>query len=264
MKELQVSSKIKEIIDKKTYVVDDVGMSANQVLIFEDMVLKIEDDSESVRKQVQLMKWLDGEISVPHVIEYEEYNGKCYLLMSKMGGVMSCDDYYLEHPEILIKALTDGLKMLWRVDISECPVVRDLDGVLKEARLRVDNNMVDIDNVDPDTFGENGFESPEHLLEWLENNRPPFEPVFSHGDYCLPNVFLENGQIKGFIDLGRAGIGDKWNDIALCYRSLKHNFEGVYGGKRYENFNPELLFEALGIEPNWEKIRYYLLLDELF
>ena len=170
MKELQVSSKIKEIIDKKTYVVDDVGMSGNQVLIFEDMVLKIEDDSESLRKQVQLMKWLDGEISVPHVIEYEEYNGKCYLLMSKMGGVMSCDDYYLEHPEILIKALTDGLKMLWRVDISECPVVRDLDGVLKEARLRVDNNMVDIDNVDPDTFGENGFESPEHLLEWLENN----------------------------------------------------------------------------------------------
>ena len=264
MKELQVSSKIKEIIDKKTYVVDDVGMSGNQVLIFEDMVLKIEDDSESVRKQVQLMKWLDGEISVPHVIEYEEYNGKCYLLMSKMGGVMSCDDYYLEHPEILIKALTDGLKMLWRVDISECPVVRDLDGVLKEARLRVDNNMVDIDNVAPDTFGENGFESPEHLLEWLENNRPPFEPVFSHGDYCLPNVFLEDGCVKGFIDLDRAGVGDKWNDIALCYRSLKHNFEGVYGGKKYEGFNEDRLFEVLGIEPDWDKINYYLLLDELF
>jgi len=88
--------------------------------------------------------------------------------------------------------------------------------------------------------------------------------VFSHGDYCLPNIFLENGQIAGFIDLDKAGICDKWNDIALCYRSLKHNFDGSYGGEVYEDFNPKMLFEKLGIEPDWEKIKFYLLLDELF
>lgn len=264
MNQLQVPSKIKLSIDKKPYIVDDIGMSGNQVLIFEDMVLKIEGNPISVRKQVQVMKWLEGKIPVPRVLECEEENGKGYLLMSRIVGKMSCDDYFLEHPEILLKALADGLKMLWKVDVNECPSVRDLDVVLKEARFQVENNLVDLDNVETDTFGENGFESPEHLLEWLENNRPPFEPVFSHGDYCLPNVFLEDGQIKGFIDLGKAGIGDKWNDIALCYRSLKHNFSGIYGGKRYENFNPDMLFEVLGIKPNWEKINYYLLLDELF
>ena len=68
----------------------------------------------------------------------------------------------------------------------------------------------------------------------------------------------------GFIDLGRGGIGDKWNDIALCYRSLKHNFDGTYGGKVYEDFHPDMLFEKLGLEPDWDKIKYYLLLDELF
>ena len=46
--------------------------------------------------------------------------------------------------------------------------------------------------------------------------------------------------------------------------SLKHNFSGMYGGKRYENFNANKLFDAIGIEPDWEKIKYYLLLDELF
>lgn len=50
----------------------------------------------------------------------------------------------------------------------------------------------------------------------------------------------------------------------LYYRSLKHNFEGKYGGQKYENFNPDILFEKLGMEPDWEKIRYYILLDELF
>ena len=264
MNQLQVPSKIRTLIETKPYRVDEIGMSGNQVLIFEDMVLKIEDSSGAIRKQVEVMKWLDGKIPAPKVLEYEEENGKSYLLMSKIDGSMSCDTFYLEHPQMLLKALADGLKMLWQVDVSECPVVRDLDVILKEARFQVENNLVDVENVDPDTFGEKGFESPKHLLEWLENNRPSFEPVFSHGDYCLPNVFLKGGQISGFVDLGRAGKGDKWNDIALCYRSLKHNFSGMYGGKRYEDFNPDILFEFLGIEPDWEKIRYYLLLDELF
>ena len=64
--------------------------------------------------------------------------------------------------------------------------------------------------------------------------------------------------------LGDTGIGDKWRDIALCYRSLKHNFDGSYGGKVYPDFDPDMLFEALEIEPDWEKLRYYILLDELF
>ena len=264
LEKMQIPSKIKLLIDNKPYTVDDVGMSGNRVLIFEDMVLKIEHDPIATRKQVQIMKWLEEKTFVPRVIEYEEKSSKCYLLMSKIGGKMSCDEYYLDNADILLKALADGLKMLWKVDISGCPVVRDLDTVLNEARLQVENNLVDVDNVDPETFGEKGFESPRHLLDWLENNRPTVEPVFSHGDYCLPNIFLEEGQVSGFIDLSRAGVGDKWNDIALCYRSLKHNFSGMYGGKIYEDFNADKLFEVLGIEPAWDKIKYYLLLDELF
>lgn len=264
MNHIYIPSKIKSLVDKKPFTMDEIGMSGNQVLIFEDMVLKIEDGVTSMTEQVQMMKWLKGKIPVPEVLVYEEENGKSYLLMSKISGEMSCDDYYLEHPQVLLESLACGLKMLWKVDTKECPCIRDLDVVLEEARIRVDNNLVDLDNVEPTTFGEGGFENPKQLLEWLESNRPTFEPALSHGDYCLPNVFLDNGKITGFIDLGKTGIGDKWNDISLCYRSLKHNFDGTYGGKVYEDFNPDMLFEKLGIEPNWDKIKYYLLLDELF
>ncbi|MBR2046261.1 MAG: aminoglycoside 3'-phosphotransferase [Agathobacter sp.] len=255
---------IHSLIDNKPYTVDDIGMSGNQVFIFEDMVLKIEEKNESIDRQVQMMQWLEGKVPVPKVIAYEVENGKSYLLMSKVNGVMSCDTYYLEHPQELLEALATGLKMLWEVDVTECPCIRDADAVLMEARLQVQNGWVDLDNVEPTTFGEDGFDGPGQLIEWLENHRPSFEPVLSHGDFCLPNVFLEDDQVKGFIDLGRAGVGDKWNDIALCYRSLKHNFDGTYGGKVYENFNPDMLFEKLGVEPDWEKIKWYLLLDELF
>ena len=263
-KQFYVPSKIKSLIENKPYTVDDIGMSGNQVLIFEDMVLKIEEKSASVERQVQMMRWLEDIIPVPKVIAYEVENGKSYLLMSKVGGVMSCDTYYLEHPQELLEALAAGLKMLWEVDVKECPCVRDVDVVLEEARIQVENGWVDLDNVEPTTFGEGGFDGPEQLLEWLENHRPFFEPVLSHGDFCLPNIFLADGQVKGFIDLGRAGVGDKWNDIAICYRSIKHNFDGTYGGKVYDDFNPDMLFEKLGVEPDWKKIKWYLLLDELF
>lgn len=264
MAKIQFPSKIKMHIADKPYTIDDIGMSGNQVLIFEDMVLKIEERSESIDQQIEIMQWLEGKLPVPKMIAFEVENEKSYLLMSRINGNISCDIYYLEHPQILLEALAAGLKMLWEVDVKNCPVVRDVDTLLKEAYVRVEKDFVDVEDAEPTTFGEGGFESPKHLLEWLENHRPPFEPVLSHGDYCLPNVFLESGQVSGFVDLGKTAVGDKWNDIALCYRSLIHNFDGTYGGKVYEDFNPDLLFEKLGVEPDWEKIKWYLLLDELF
>ena len=37
-----------------------------------------------------------------------------------------------------------------------------------------------------------------------------------------------------------------------------------YGNDIDEVYNPLLLFEHLGMEANWDKINYYILLDELF
>ena len=264
MKQIQLPKIIEEMIADKPFKIDNIGMSGNQVLIFEDMVLKIEDGNDYVKEYVRIMQWLDGKLTVPKILAYEEEDGKSYLLMSKMEGEMSCDTYYLEHPDVLVSALACGLKLLWEVDIQDCPRVRDLDALLAEARWQVENDLVDLDNAQEGTFGENGFQSPADLLEWLELNRPDFEPVFSHGDYCLPNVFLKEGKIKGFIDLDRSGVCDKWNDIAICYRSLKNNISGKYGGKVYDNFDPNILFDMLEIEPDWKKINYYILLDELF
>ncbi len=264
MREVVLPERIQRLTAGKPYTRDDIGMSGNQVLIFEDMVLKIEKSSDYVEKQVRIMQWLEDRLLAPKVLAFEIQEDRSYLLMSRVHGDMACAEYYLEHPHVLLKALAEALKMLWALDISECPNLRDLDAELAEAKYRVENDLVDLDNVEPTTFGEGGFESPAHLLQWLEDNRPENELTFSHGDFCLPNVLLMDGEVSGFIDLGDAGVGDKWRDIALCYRSLKHNFDGTFGGKVYEDFNPDMLFEALGIEPDWEKLNYYILLDELF
>ena len=107
-------------------------------------------------------------------------------------------------------------------------------------------------------------EGRKELLRWLETNKPDYEPVLSHGDLCLPNIFIDGDRVSGLIDLGACSIGDRWRDIALCYRSLRWNAEGAYGGKVYPDVKSQMLFDALSIEPDLEKIRYYILMDELF
>ena len=261
---ISLPESIRQRVSGRIFQTDDIGRSTAQVLIFDDCVLKIAPYQKKNEETVRVMRWLEKKLPVPKVLCYECDAERQYLLMSRMPGKMACDAYYLERPQELAARLAEAIRMLWSIDVSDCPRSMDLNAALQAARIRVENHLVDVNQVAPTTFGAGGFKDPEHLLDWLEHNRPGCEPVLSHGDLCLPNIFLDHGRVSGLIDLADTGIGDKWRDLALCYRSLKRNAEGAYGGRRYPATRPEMLFEALGIAPDPEKIRYYLLLDELY
>ena len=260
---MYIPEKIKKIVAGKDFTINTTGMSGSTVMCFDDMVLKIEPVSPESDNEHTMMKWLKGRLPVPEIICSHTENGMNYLLMTKAKGKMLCDEEIMTQPELLAKLVAEALEMLWRVDITTCPSDRMLNTKLALARHQVEFNMVDITNCEPGTYGEGGFESPEHLVQWLESNRPDAKPAFSHGDLCLPNIFADNGHVSCFIDLGRSGIADPYQDIALGYRSILHNCDGTYGPV-YDGFEPEMLFSQLGIRPDWDKIRYYILLDELF
>lgn len=255
---------IQSLIADQPYETNNIGMSDSKILSFDDMVLKIEKQSDESDNEHRMMKWLDGKIYVPKVLCFEQMNDTNYLLMSKLKGQMLCSEEFCENPAILISLLAKGLKMLWDIKVSDCLYNNSIDNKLQLAEIRVANNQCSIEDAEPDTYGENGFQSPSDLLAWLKENKPIENPVFSHGDFCLPNIFAENNEISGFIDLGRSGIADKYQDIALCYRSLKHNLYGKYKSKENIWYDVDLLFDELGIVPDWDRINYYILLDELF
>lgn len=246
---------IKKIIGDRVYTIDTVGMSDSQVILFDDMVLKIEKEREEVEKEYKMMEWLKDKLPVPKVLCREKEDSMSYLLMTKIGGEMCCADAIVENPQQLVRLLAEGLHMLWRVDRTQCPCSNDIEDVLKRAEIRVQQHLCDMEDAEPETYGEGGFANPTELLQWLKEHKPTQELVFSHGDYSLPNIFIKDGQVNGFIDLGKSGIADQYQDIALCYRSLKHH---------YEEIDATTLFEELNIEPDWDKIKYYILLDELF
>jgi kanamycin kinase/aminoglycoside 3'-phosphotransferase-3 len=69
--------------------------------------------------------------------------------------------------------------------------------------------------------------------------------------------------VTGFIDLGNAGIADKYEDIAMCVRSLGYNLD-ISSHRDIKQQAIDELFSHLGITPDWDKLRYYILLNELF
>ena len=90
----------KHIFDKK-YRVDEIGKSGSSVLCFDNMVLKIEKQSEEADNEMSMLKWLYGRLPVPEIIEFERNGGFNYLLMSRLEGEMACSETCLNKPEIL-------------------------------------------------------------------------------------------------------------------------------------------------------------------
>ncbi len=266
IQQLYIPEQVKGIVGDNAFTGNDIGMSGSEVLIFPNHVLKIQEYLAEAENERNMVEWLAGQIPVPEIPVYRVEENRAYTLMSRIKGEMLCAEEYLTNPELLTELVAEGLKMLWQVDVTQCPYqMSRLKERLKAARWNVEHGLVDLDNVDPETFGEGGFANPQELLEWLEQNQPEEDIVLTHGDFCLPNIFAIGSEISGFIDLGKLGPADRWQDIAIVMRSLKANLGGEYSqGKVYSQFEPQMLLEKLGMEMNEEKNRYYLLLDELF
>lgn len=247
-----IPEEIVKFINNKPYHTDAVGRSQSAVILFEEYVLKIEKISVESENELKLMQWLQGRLPVPKIIEHcqkDEYN---FLLMTKLRGQM------LYQVNNSIEIYVEALNQLKEVDYSGCPVDNRLKHYLRQAEYNVVNGYVDVDDANPDTYGPNGFKDPQDLLKWLKDNQPVEELCFTHGDLCMPNILVENDTITGFIDLGRGGISNRYRDISLCYRSYLYNTD------TNENEFKEKFERFLNVKLDMDKIRYYILIDELF
>ncbi len=262
--EMIIPESIKKIIGRRDFSFDAMGMSGSQVLCFDDMVLKIEPVCDNSNSERAMMEWLKGRLPVPDIIAAEQSGGFNFLLMSRAPGRMLCSEDILENGNLLTDLMAQALRMMWAVDISGCPCDASIGHKLELAGQRVAEGICSVEDSEPDTYGPGGFTSPEQLYQWLCDNQPEGRPVFSHGDFCLPNIFTDGRRITAFIDLGRSGGADLHQDLALGIRSLKSNLDGRYGGRVYPAVDPQRLYDALGITPDPELMRYYTLLDELF
>ena len=115
-------SSIMKIVADKEYKENNIGKTDSKVYIFDDMVLKVQKQINEARNEYYIVQKVSNNVPVPKIIKYEEEDGFSYTLMSRIKGKMLCDDEILRNPKLLIKLLSDGLKMLWSVDINDCEI----------------------------------------------------------------------------------------------------------------------------------------------
>ena len=184
---------------------------------------------------------------------FDEDQTSEYLLLTEVpgtdaasltGGIARAD---------LVRVLAQGLRAIHAVSPESCPFDRSLEREIEFAAFNASHNLVDEQDFDASRIGR----SAKDLYRQLLDSRPATEDrVFTHGDYCPPNVILQEGRVSGFVDWSRAGVGDPYRDLALAARSIR------------KNLGPGLeaaFFSEYGIHrPDAARIEYYTLLDEFF
>ncbi len=249
---------IQKTIQNLHYTKDTIGMGNSHVRVFTDKpwVLKVFYDQAQGLREIAILKWLITQyIPVPEIIMVEKTKKRVYLLMTKLEGLMSCDPSMMKNPDMVITVLAEGIKQLQKININDCPFPLKISDRLKIAKAYLDRGEVDMDTWDSDII-KGRFQTPQELYDYLHAHQPDEDLVFVHGDYCLPNIFIKDQKLAGFLDLGLAGIADRHADLALCMRSIKYNFDT----DQYK----ALFFSKFDFKIDEAKIDYYLLLDELF
>lgn len=198
------------------------------------------------------LNWVGDRITVPGVIDYGVDEDCEWLMLSQLPGRDATTPEVKADPRLIVPLLARGLRAFHEIDPSGCPFDFRIDTALQHVRDRVQNSVYDDDYEMHDEFVD--LKGPAGLAR-LEAIRPPTEDVVvCHGDYCFPNVLIEDGRIVGYLDLGELGVADRWWDVAVGAWSTTWNV-----GPGWE----ELFYESYGVEPDAQRIEFYRLLYSL-
>ena len=82
-----------------------------------------------------------------------------------------------------------------------------------------------------------------------------FGRVVTHGDFSPGNVLVVDDAVTGCIDVGRVGLADPYQDLAILWANLEELGAGL--GDR--------VLHAYGIaSPDRDRLAFHLCLDEIF
>jgi aminoglycoside 3'-phosphotransferase-1 len=208
----------------------------------------------AVTDEMVRLSWLAGRLAVPAVNGFVALADEAWLLTSAISGRTAFQ--WLEHSpddrETIVALLASHLRTIHDLPVDLCPFDAGLAHRLALARERLDAGMVDAED-----FGDaHAGWTPRQVWDEMIAALPlPADRVVTHGDYSLDNILIEDGRVTGCIDVGRLGVGDRYQDLAILWNCLGE----------FDRALQEQLFRDYGIaEPDEAKLRVYSNLDEFF
>ena len=170
----------------------------------------------------------------PEVADYfsDSYD---WLITRRAIGEDCTHAIYLAEPKRLCDTIAEKLRELHETDFSTCPVMNKTEIYLATAEKNYRT-----DNYDKSHFPDNfGYRTAEEAYAVLTEGKCKFKAdTLLHGDYCLPNIMLDNWKFSAFIDVGGGGVGDRhidlfWGAWTLMFNlgtdEYRDRFFDVYG-----------------------------------
>lgn len=142
------------------------------------------------------------------------------LLTARVAGEDCTHEKYISEPKRLSALLGERLRALHEVDFSDCPVKDRVSEYIARAQKNYREDNYNKEHF-PDSFGYPSGEAAMRAL--TEGSHLLKNDVLLHGDYCMPNIMLDDWRFSGFIDVDSAGVGDRHIDLFWGVWSLQFN-----------------------------------------
>jgi kanamycin kinase len=191
----------------------DSSCSPNARVIFIDKdngyFLKIAA-AKDLERECELTRYFHSKGLSANVAEFLFDDEHGWLLTEKIRGDDCTAAKYLGQPKRLCDTLAERLALLHSMDHTGCPARNHTERYLLNADQNYRDGHYDI-SLFPDNWG---YDSPEEAYEVVKTKGRLLQTdTLLHGDYCLPNIILENWRFSGFIDTGSGGVGDRHVDL---------------------------------------------------
>lgn len=143
------------------------------------------------------------------VLGYES-DDRDFLLTAKMCGEDCTYKTYLDDPKRLCDTIAERLRLLHETAPIACPVPDRTAEYIATVEENYATGNYDRSQF-PDSFGYRNAE--DAIRAFREGKQYLKSDTLLHGDYCLPNILLDDWRFAGFIDLGNGGVGDRHIDL---------------------------------------------------
>ena len=170
-------------------------------------------------QEIARLRWMrQMGLPCPEVLEAATENGRHWLLMTAVAGrdMASATDLT---PAQAVQIIAQALRHLHALPWQECPFDHRPRSAwsMRRHRCRPDGWMSRTSTMSACRT------AADVLAELLEHMPQEVDAVVAHGDACLPNLIVDGAAFSGFIDCGRLGVSDRYQDLALASRSITRN-----------------------------------------
>ena len=195
---------------------------------------------EPLRRYLRPGHVFDSSSSAEATVYYSDIGQGCYIKKARHGALRNeaaMTRYF--HDERLAAVLGRRLRMLHEQDPTGCPVSNRTKDYLAAVERNHAQGCADR-SFFTRVYGNADTESIYRLVR--QHGDELRHDTLLHGDYCLPNVILDDWRFSGFVDLDCAGVGDRHVDVYWALWTLWFNLHtDAYGDRLLDAYGRDLI-----------------------